>query len=184
MESADWYVNPSYFKFENMWLQHDGFIDKVKEWWQSYNVNGSPDYILAQKLKHLKRDISKWNKEEYGKVEVRASKALDELLILEQATEGRMKTLEVKYQILNLKLEIQRSARAEEASWRQKSKCFWFKEGDRNTKFLQRVASDNRRYNRIDKLLVEEEIIKDKELIKKEILSFSQSLYRGRKLET
>ncbi|WMV08895.1 hypothetical protein MTR67_002280 [Solanum verrucosum] len=66
-----------------MWLQDDGFIDKVKEWRQSYNVNGSPDYILAQKLKHLKTDINKWNKEEYGKVEVRASKVLDELLILE-----------------------------------------------------------------------------------------------------
>ncbi|KAH0725249.1 hypothetical protein KY284_001114 [Solanum tuberosum] len=65
------------------WYRDDGFIDKVKEWWQSYNVNGSPDYILAQKLKHLKRDTSKWNKEEYGKVEVRASKVLDELLILE-----------------------------------------------------------------------------------------------------
>jgi hypothetical protein len=25
-----------YFKFENMWLQHEGFVDKVKGWWQSY----------------------------------------------------------------------------------------------------------------------------------------------------
>ncbi|KAH0740076.1 hypothetical protein KY290_033119 [Solanum tuberosum] len=66
LESGDWSANPSYFKFENMWLQHDGFTEKVKEWWQSYNVNGSPDYILAQNLKHLKRDISKWNKEESG----------------------------------------------------------------------------------------------------------------------
>lgn len=40
----------------------------------------------------MKTDISKWNKEEYGKVEVRASKALNLLPILEQATEGRMKT--------------------------------------------------------------------------------------------
>jgi len=51
------------------------------------------------------------------------------------------------------------------------------KEGDRNTKFFQRVANTNRRYNRIDKLLVEEEIIEDKELTKDEILSSYQSLY-------
>lgn len=142
-----------------MWLQHDGYAEKVKEWWQSYNVNGSPDNILAQKLKYLKRDISKWNKEEYGKVEVWESKTLDEILILELAIEGRMNTQEEKSQILNSKLEIQRFGQSREASWRQKSRCLWLKEGDRNTKFFQRVANANRRYNRIDKLLVEEEII-------------------------
>ncbi|KAH0644226.1 hypothetical protein KY284_032110 [Solanum tuberosum] len=69
LESGDWSANPSYFKFENTWLQHDGFTEKVKEWWQSYNVNGTPDYILAQKLKHLKRDISKWqNEDSRGKI--------------------------------------------------------------------------------------------------------------------
>jgi len=62
-------------------------------------------------------------------VEVRASKALDELLILEHATEGRMKTQEEKYQILNLKLEFQRSAKAEEGLVETKVQMFVVERG-------------------------------------------------------
>lgn len=35
LESEDWDATPSYFKFENMWLEVDGFLDKLKLWWQS-----------------------------------------------------------------------------------------------------------------------------------------------------
>ena len=47
----------SFFKFENMWLKHKGFVDKVQEWWNGYNFNGTPSYILARKLKALKWDL-------------------------------------------------------------------------------------------------------------------------------
>jgi hypothetical protein len=39
------------FKFENMWLQEDGFMDRVRLWWASYSFQGSPSFVLAQKLK-------------------------------------------------------------------------------------------------------------------------------------
>lgn len=58
LESGDWDKNPSYFKFENMWLNSDGFLDKIKTWWQSYEVNGSTDFILEPKLKLLKKDLT------------------------------------------------------------------------------------------------------------------------------
>jgi hypothetical protein len=29
-----------YFKFENMWLQSEGFVEQVKTWWGSYNYQG------------------------------------------------------------------------------------------------------------------------------------------------
>jgi hypothetical protein len=36
-----------YFKFENMWLKSDGFVDQVKTWWMSYEFYGLPSLILA-----------------------------------------------------------------------------------------------------------------------------------------
>lgn len=59
-----------------MWLHAEGFLENVKDWWNSYSVNGSPDFILVRKLKLLKKDISIWNKEVFGKIEVMKSKAL------------------------------------------------------------------------------------------------------------
>jgi hypothetical protein len=49
------------FKFENMWLKDEGFVDKVRPWWASYTFQGSPSFVLAKKLKALKVDLKLWN---------------------------------------------------------------------------------------------------------------------------
>ncbi|XP_070026635.1 uncharacterized protein [Nicotiana sylvestris] len=89
LESGDWDANPSYFKFKNIWLQSEGFMEKLKRWWQSYSFTGSADFILMQKLKTLKKDITTWNKEEFRKLETKRTRALTELLALEHEQERR-----------------------------------------------------------------------------------------------
>ena len=37
------------FKFENMWLQVEGFKDLIRNWWEGYSVQGSFSHILAMK---------------------------------------------------------------------------------------------------------------------------------------
>jgi hypothetical protein len=39
------------FKFENMWLQVEGFEEQVKRWWGSYIYEGTSSYVFARKLK-------------------------------------------------------------------------------------------------------------------------------------
>lgn len=39
-----------------------------------------------QKLRSLRKEITNWNKEEFGKLETRKGKALNELMFLEQNT--------------------------------------------------------------------------------------------------
>jgi hypothetical protein len=39
------------FKFENMWLKKEGFGALVKQWWDSYNFQGSPVLSLLAGLK-------------------------------------------------------------------------------------------------------------------------------------
>lgn len=39
------------FKFENMWLKVDGFVEKVRLWRSLYHLEGSPRFILSRKLK-------------------------------------------------------------------------------------------------------------------------------------
>ncbi|KAG2700481.1 hypothetical protein I3760_07G232900 [Carya illinoinensis] len=57
-----------YFKFENMWLKVDGFVEKVRSWWASYQLLGTPSFILAGKLKALENDLRKWNLEVFGNI--------------------------------------------------------------------------------------------------------------------
>ena len=61
---------PVPFRFENMWLQEEGFKDLLGGWWQGLRFSGSFSFILAEKLKALKVILKSWNKEVFGKVGV------------------------------------------------------------------------------------------------------------------
>ena len=77
----------SAFKFENMWLKAEGFVDRVQHWWNGYNFMGSPGFILAQKLRALKADLKKWNREESGDLALRKENLLIELMGLDAREE-------------------------------------------------------------------------------------------------
>ena len=71
------------FKFENMWLKVEGFVDLVRGWWNGYHFVGSPSYVLACKLKAFKGDLKHWNKRVFGDVSFRKKCLLAELLDLD-----------------------------------------------------------------------------------------------------
>lgn len=86
LESRYWGTNPSYIKFENMWLSIDGFLHRIMAWWQSYKVNGSPDFIFTQKLKLLKKNIITWNREDLEKSDAKKNKILEDIFVKQQIT--------------------------------------------------------------------------------------------------
>ena len=47
------------FRFENMWLKDEGFVERVRSWWDSYHLHGALSFVLANKLKLLKNDLKK-----------------------------------------------------------------------------------------------------------------------------
>ena len=73
----------SAFKFENIWLKEEGFVERVRQWWNGYCFLGSSSFIVACKLKALKDDLKKWNKEEFGDLAFRKKCLLFELLGLD-----------------------------------------------------------------------------------------------------
>ena len=73
----------SAFKFENMRLKEEGFVERVWHWWNGYRFLCSPSFILARKLKAFKKDLKKWNNEESGDLAFRKKCLLSELLGLD-----------------------------------------------------------------------------------------------------
>ncbi|WMV49964.1 hypothetical protein MTR67_043349 [Solanum verrucosum] len=61
-------------------------------------------------------------------METRKSKALDELMAIEQEIENRLPSQVEKENMIVLTMELQSIAKAEEVSWSQKSRCLWLKE--------------------------------------------------------
>nr|XP_009781800.1 PREDICTED: uncharacterized protein LOC104230638 isoform X1 [Nicotiana sylvestris]XP_016465708.1 PREDICTED: uncharacterized protein LOC107788542 isoform X3 [Nicotiana tabacum] len=165
----------SYFKFENWWLQTEGFKDRVEDCWKSFICEGRPDYILAFKLKALKAKLKEWSKTMQGNLALRKASVLNQLAELEEVHEQMSLTEEEIYTKTSLSMEFEEIQ--EEIAWRQRSRALWLKEGDRNTKYFHRTANAHKRYNNIDQLTVEGETLQCPEDIKREIIRFYKKLY-------
>uniref|UniRef100_A0A2N9F2D7 Reverse transcriptase domain-containing protein n=1 Tax=Fagus sylvatica TaxID=28930 RepID=A0A2N9F2D7_FAGSY len=140
----------SSFKFENMWLKSEGFVELVKGWWSGYSFGGPSSRVLARKLKALKGDLKSWNKNTFG----------------DNAFLGR-----------RLKLEVDRLAHLAEVSWRQKSRVLCLKEGDNNTKFFHKMANSHRRRNQIKSIEVDGTQFEEESEIRNQVVQFYKSLY-------
>ena len=77
----------SQFRFENMWLRSEGFVDRVHAWWNRHSFVNTPSFVLAKKLNALKEDIVQWNRQEFGNVGCQKKQLLEELKTLD-AKEG------------------------------------------------------------------------------------------------
>jgi hypothetical protein len=167
----------SSFKFENMWLKEEGFVDKVRVWWGSLTFEGTPSFILAKKLQALKGKIKEWNSEVFGNVGARNRAWAEELKLLDSFEEIRGLSEEEKERKRRLVADLECSLLQEEICWRQKSRIRWLKEGDKCTKFFHQVANANRRHNSIDSLIVNGSVSSDPNTINSHIVNFYESLF-------
>ena len=99
-----------------MWLKVKGFVDRVKQWWDGYSFAGSPSFILAQKLKTLKADLKKWNREEFGDLAFRKKNLLIELMGLDAREELVSLSNEEQIHRLQLKGNVEQLAFLEDIS--------------------------------------------------------------------
>ena len=57
LETGGMVRGKSTFRFENLWLKMDEFVDGVYSWWNHHSFSGTPSYVFAKMLKALKEDI-------------------------------------------------------------------------------------------------------------------------------
>ena len=62
--SVDW--GPKPFRSLDVWQRDGRFLDFVRSKWQNYEVLGGGMFVLKEKLKKLKLDLKKWNREVLG----------------------------------------------------------------------------------------------------------------------
>ena len=102
------------FRFENIWLKDEGFVDRVRSWWDSYQVHGAPSFILASKLKFLKDDLKRWNVEVFGHVEVWIKKLWKDLSVLENMEESRGLSAEERVEMERIREELEKATLLDE----------------------------------------------------------------------
>jgi hypothetical protein len=104
------------FKFENMWLKDPDFVNKVCGWWFSYTFNGTPSYVLSQKLKALKGDLKLWNKQVFGDVGLKRQQLECDLQFFDEKEGTSFLTSEERVLWEACKSELEKLALLEEVS--------------------------------------------------------------------
>ena len=83
-----------------MWLKDEGFVERVRSWWDSYYFQSAPSFVLANKLKLLKNDLKKWNVEVFGNVEEWGKQLWKDL--------SKFETIEESRDLMEEKLDLER----------------------------------------------------------------------------
>lgn len=176
MNGIKW--GPTPFRFENYWLRQEGFVERIKGWWESFEVEGNASFRLIKKLRLLKEQLKTW-KEGRTTNDLKRQKEilLEELERLDKQEidegideEGRLRRACIKKHLAEV-------CRWEEIAWRQRSRELWLREGDKNTAFFHRSACVHRSFNFLRRIIIKGNTLEDLEVMKENICDFYKKLY-------
>ena len=102
------------FRFENMWLKDEGFLERVSSWWETYLFQGTPSFSLANKLKMLKLDLKRWNVEEFGNIGLRVQNLWKDFNELEVIEDDRVPSVEESREKDRIRGELEKATLLEE----------------------------------------------------------------------
>lgn len=173
--SQNW--GPKPFRFNNCWLDHNGFKKMVEKVWNELRIDGWSAYVLKEKLKLLQGEIKTWNWEVFGNVDTKIKKMEEEISNLDKKAEN-VGLSEVEVNERRSKFaELWMSLNAKECLLRQKSGAQWIKEGDLNASFFHACLAIRRRRNQVVAIRVDDLWVEEVEQFKHEIVKHFNNLY-------
>lgn len=109
---------------------------------------GWSSYSLVEKLKGLKHQVTKWNKEVSVLLDSEIGKIQGEIDVIDKLEDQRGIMEEENLERKSLKIQLVELVIKEYSSWAQKCKMIWLKQGDENTNLFHIWASfiENRNF--------------------------------------
>ncbi|XP_042000001.1 uncharacterized protein LOC121749501 [Salvia splendens] len=147
------------FRFQNMWVKHEGFADLVQTDWMAPTEAGGL-LNLKIKLTWVKKMLKRWNIEVFGNIHANLKTCEENIAVAQSEFEENSSArnrMEINKQIAEYILLL----KMEEDFWRLKAALRWLEEGDKNTRFYQSWVKQKKIRLRIHKINVNERELTD-----------------------
>jgi hypothetical protein len=138
-------------RFENHWLDFDGFYDTVKLAWESAPIMHDIGKIINAKFKRTRYSLKKWSKRVSNLKEI-ISNCQYTLALLDGIEEQRSLSIIENFFRKIVEIHTRKMLEAKRIYWKSRAKIKWAKLGDENTKFFHTVATQQYRRNIITSL--------------------------------
>ncbi|KAL6202888.1 hypothetical protein ACLB2K_026592 [Fragaria x ananassa] len=171
------FVPRTNFWFQNMWLQHPGFIDMVNFFWENQSVFGCPIFVLAAKLKSLKVFLKLWNVISFGDINIRVRTAQEELDGLQQEISDLGLSEDLLRREDEAMVVFQNALSMQETFLRSKSRVRWLVEGDMNTSFLHNLVKIQRVHKSLVSIRVGQQRIYGRDQIASHVVQHFTNLF-------
>ncbi|XP_062014693.1 uncharacterized protein LOC133731307 [Rosa rugosa] len=142
---------PRRFRFEEMWLSHADCENVVKTGWMVPTTGASMAQV-GRKIKKTGNLILSWHEGVFQQRQVEMKLIQSKLDVIMRTDHQHSHFQEIR----GLQFRLNELLSINETYWRQRSKVQWLREGDRNTSFFHRRASNRRSRNRVKGLMIED----------------------------
>ncbi|XP_048608697.1 uncharacterized protein LOC106363524 [Brassica napus] len=144
------------FKFDKRWLDNEELRQVILEGWKSPDL--PPNATIMEHIASCRKALSEWRRQN----NVNSAKLVEDL---KEKVEGLYADDSATTEEIAAALkELSEALKSEEMFWKQKSRVFWLREGDRNTKFFHALTKQRRARNKITQLVDEDgNIVEDDE---------------------
>ncbi|XP_062005887.1 uncharacterized protein LOC133723071 [Rosa rugosa] len=138
------------FRFEKCWFGREDCVNIIKQEW-AVPTTGNALQQLGSKTKALGDKLMTWHRTEYNKHHTEMGQIQEKLNDLMRQPHSPQLYEEQR----QLHARFSQLLTIQETYWRQRSRALWLKEGDRNTAYFHRKASNRKSRNTIKGLLDE-----------------------------
>jgi hypothetical protein len=156
-------------------MDHKNFKKVVEECWRAQEGSGWMAFILKEKLKALKFRLKEWHKEEYGKVENRIAKIVEDIEELDIRGESTGLSSQEVLLRKDLFVDFWKLQKIREASIFQRLKSKWLRQGDENSKYFHSCVVSRSKRNSIMALKVGDIWLEKPDQIKEAVVNFFEN---------
>jgi hypothetical protein len=152
-------------RYEIMWEREESLMEEIQLAWTKIRSKQDLEGV-KDKLNETMATLQVWSNEKFGSVEKELKELRRKLEKLQQAynPDDLNEIDEVQKRMDELLIR-------EELTWLQRSTVTWLREGDKNTSFFHRKASNRSRKNKIKKLKLDDDSFAENNEEMKEVVT-------------